>query len=377
MRPVSTSFLNTVRGAHRAVFRARIVSPGLTGTNPGPLNPDGSPQNEIPIGSGDVTFDTTADVNGTTDITTSLAWPATSTSLGNPYGQELYVERGVMYGNGIKEYVGLGYFRIDAVEQNQVPKGTLRLSGSDRMAYVRDARNMQPVVFSAGSSLGAVIDFVVGDAVPGGATTAYDFDAYGTLLQSQHVMSEDRLRFLSDLLTSYSKVGYFRYDGVFQVKTAPTNTTTPVFTINSGRLGVLVSMARSINRDGVYNGVIATGEAADDIPPVYGIAIDGDPTSPTYWYGNFGKVPRFFSSSFMTTTAQCQSAAASLLVSSTGLPYVVTMGVVPNPALEGWDVVAVQYDELSRIEAHIIEKISYSLSVDGPMGIDTRKQYRS
>lgn len=377
MRPVSASFLNTVRGAHRAVFRARIVSPGLTGTNPGPLNTDGSPQNEIPIGSGDVSFDTTADVNGTTEIITSLAWPSTSTSLGNPYGQELYIERGVMYGNGIKEYVGLGYFRIDAVEQNQVPKGTLRLSGSDRMAYVRDARNMQPVVFSAGSSLGAVIDFIVGDAVPGGATTAYDFNAYGTTLQSQHVMSEDRLRFLSDLLTSYSKVGYFRYDGVFQVKTAPTNTTLPVFTINSGRLGVLVSMARSINRDGVYNGVIATGEAADDIPPVYGIAIDGDSTSPTYWYGNFGKVPRFFSSSFMTTTAQCQSAAASLLVSSTGLPYVVTMGVVPNPALEGWDVVSVQYDELSRIEAHIIEKISYSLSVDGPMGIDTRKQYRS
>lgn len=377
MRPVSASFLNTVRGAHRAVFRARIVSPGLTGTNPGPLNTDGSPQNEIPIGSGDVSFDTTADVNGTTEIITSLAWPSTSTSLGNPYGQELYIERGVMYGNGVKEYVGLGYFRIDAVEQNQVPKGTLRLSGSDRMAYVRDARNMQPVVFSAGSSLGAVIDFIVGDAVPGGATTAYDFDAYGTTLQSQHVMSEDRLRFLSDLLTSYSKVGYFRYDGVFQVKTAPTNTTSPVFTINSGRLGVLVSMARSINRDGVYNGVIATGEAADDIPPVYGIAIDGDSTSPTYWYGNFGKVPRFFSSSFMTTTAQCQSAAASLLVSSTGLPYVVTMGVVPNPALEGWDVVSVQYDELSRIEAHIIEKISYSLSVDGPMGIDTRKQYRS
>ena len=377
MRPVSDSFLNTVRGAHKAAFRARIVNPGFTGTDPGPLNADGSPANEIPIASGDVTFDTTADVNGTVDLTTTLAWPLSATSLGNPYGQELYVERGVVYGNGIREFVGLGYFRIDAVEQNQVPKGTLRLSGSDRMSYVRDAKNMQPVVFSAGSSLGAVIDFVVGDAVPGGATTAYDFDAYGTLLESQHVMSEDRVQFLSDLLTSYSKVGYFRYDGVYQVKTPPTNTTTSVFTINSGAFGVLVSMARSINRDGVYNAVIATGEAANDIPPVYGIAIDGDPGSPTYYYGTFGKVSRRFSSSFLTTEKQCQSAAASILSSSTGLPYVVSMGVVPNPALEGWDVVTVKYDEVSRTEAHIIEKISYSLSVDAAMGIDTRKQYRS
>src|SRR5215203_1125992 len=237
MRPVSDSFLNTVRGAHRAIFRARIVNPGMSGNNPGPLNADGSPVNEIPIGGGDVTFDTTADVNGTTELETSLAWPTTSSSLGNPYGQEVFVERGVMYGNGIREYVGLGYFRIDSVEQNQVPKGTLKLSGSDRMAYVRDARNMQPVVFSAGSSLGAVIDFVVGDAVPGGATTAYDFDAYGTLLASQHVMPEDRVQFLNDLLTSYSKVGYFRYDGVYQVKTPPTNTTASVFTVNSGRFG--------------------------------------------------------------------------------------------------------------------------------------------
>lgn len=377
MRPVSESFLNTVRGAHRAVFRARVLDPGSTGNNPGPLKADGSPLNEIPIGDGDVTFDTTADVNGTTQLTTSLDWPATSSSLGNPYGQEIFIERGVMYGNGIREYVGLGYFRIDSVEQNEVPKGTLSISGSDRMAYVRDARNMQPVVFSAGASLGAVVDFVVGDAVPGGAVTAYDFDAYGTVLASQHVMSEDRVQFLNDLLTSYSKIGYFRYDGVYQVKTPPTNTTLPVTQINSGRLGVLVSMARSINRDGVYNAVIATGEAANDIPPVYGIAIDGDPASPTYYYGSFGKVMRQFSSSFLATEAQCQSAAASLLSSATGLPYVVTMGVVPNPALEGWDVVSVKYDEVSRIESHIIEKISYALSVNGEMGIDTRKQYRS
>lgn len=377
MRPVSSSFLNTVRGAHRAVFRARVIDPGLTGNNPGPLKADGSPLNEIPIGSGDVTFDTTADVNGTVEITTSLDWPLTSTSVGNPYGQELYVERGVMYANGIKEFVGLGYFRIDSVSQNQAPKGTLSLSGSDRMAYVRDGRNLQPVVFSAGSSLGAVIDFVVGDAIPGGVTTAYDFDAYNTFLESQHVMAEDKVQFLSDLLTSYAKVGYFRYDGVYQVKAPPSSKTVPVFEVNSGKNGVLCSMTRTITRESVYNAVVATGEAANDLPPVYGIVVDNDPASATYWYGKFGHAPRFFSSSFLTNESQCLSAAASILASATGLPYVVSLGVVPNPALEGWDVISVNYSETRAIEAHIIEKITYSLSVDGEMGIDTRKQYRS
>lgn len=365
MRPVSSSFLSTVRGAHKAVFRARICAPGQTGTNP-----TGA---EIPVLGGDVTFDTTADVNATLDLTTQYTWPLAATAFGTPYGSEVFVERGVQYGNGIKEYVGLGYFRIDSVGQARTPNGAIRIQGTDRMSSVRDGRNLQPIQFSAGASFRAVVDFVLGDVVTGFSAGIYDFP--DTNLTASHILGEDRLQFLKDLLTAYGKVGYFRYDGRFVVKTPPAPASTPVFTINHGKDGVLVSMSREINRDGVYNAVMATGEPVGETTPVFGIAYDLAVNSPTKWGGPFGKVPRLFSSSFIENQGQANSAAQSILTSSTGLPYVVSLGSVPNTALEGWDVVLVDYDGNSPDEFHVLDRITYPLSVSAVMAMDTRKQY--
>lgn len=167
MRPVSNSFLNTVRGPHKAIFRARVCEPGKTG-----VDPDGT---EIPITSGDVGFDVNSDINATCDFKTNLGWEYIK-----PYGQEVYLERGVMYGNGVKEYVGLGYFRVNVVEQDRVRKGApkvqgglLRITGEDRKANLRDARLLAPVVFGSGSSVGSVIDFLVQDVMPS-AVMIYD-----------------------------------------------------------------------------------------------------------------------------------------------------------------------------------------------------------
>lgn len=365
MRPVTDSFNAATRGAHQAVFRARVVQPGQVG-----VDPDGE---EIPVLGGDVLFDTGSDINSTLDLTTSIDWPGTAASLGSPYGQECFVERGLVYGTGTKEWVGLGYFRIDAVEQSRAPRGSLRISGSDRMSNVADGRPISPYQFSAGVSVGAIIDFVLGEVVPN-LVTVYDWDAYGTFTQLSYILGDDRVKFVRDLLTSYGKVGYFDYAGRFQVKDVPDPNGTPVWDVNAGKDGVLVRLQRTISRDGVYNGVIASGEPVGDLEPVRGVALDLEPTSPTYWEGAFGKVPRFFSSSFITTFDQANNAARSMLIKARGIPYVVQMGSVPNPALEGWDVVrAVMDADLS--EVHILDTVKIPLNVTDEMAMTTRKQY--
>lgn len=364
MRPVTDSFLNTVRGPHTAVFRARLVSPWATG-----VNPTGT---FFGINSGDVTFDVGSDVNGTVDLTTDLEWDYGLA----PYGTEMFIERGVEYANGIQEYVGLGYFRINTVEQPL--KGLLRISAEDRMSNIRDGRLVNPIQFSAGTSVAAVLDFLVQDVMPG-IPTIYDTigwsggSAYTTTLFTDQVCSDDRLAFIQSLVTSYGKVCYFDYAGRFVVKTPPDPTAEPVTLINAGENGVLVQANRSISRDGVYNGVVARGEPVGELPPVQAVVVDTDPKSPTLWGGPFGKVPRFFSSSFMTNASQCLAAAQGLLLSSVGLPYSVSLGLVPNPALEANDVIQVQYDE-HTFETHIADSITYPLHVDGEMRISTRKQ---
>lgn len=366
MRPVSNSFLNTIRGAHKAIFRARVVAPGQTGTNPtGTL---------INVIDGDITFDTGSDVNSTLDLTTDMTWPSTAASLGSPYGSEIFVERGVQYASGTQEWVGLGYFRINSVEQKNAPKGELRITGSDRMVNVRDDRPTSPIVYTSGSSVGAIIDAIIQDALPS-AVTVYDFSAYTTTINTDHILDDDRIKFLNEILGAHGKVGYWDYAGRFQVKTPPSYTVTPVWDINAGTNGVLCKMKRTISRDGVYNGVVASGEPVGDSTPVRALVVDSNGLSPTYWFGPFGKVPRFFSSSFLQTNDQCTSAATSILATATGLPYVVNLGVVPNPALEGWDVIRVTYSDKVNSEIHVIDTIKYNLGVDAQMSILTRKQF--
>jgi hypothetical protein len=120
--------------------------------------------------------------------------------------------------------------------------------------------------------------------------------------------------------------------------------------------------------------VVARGDATGELPPVQGIAYDSDPTSPTYWYGPFGQIPRFYSSSFITTTDQASAAASALLVQATGLPYTVSFESVPNPALEGYDVIALEFSDSENFENHILDRITYALTPDGAMAADTRKQ---
>ncbi|MBN9739515.1 hypothetical protein DMP23_00075 [Amycolatopsis sp. A1MSW2902] len=62
----------------------------------------------LPIIGGDVTTDMTADVQSTLALTTVYPWPADPFAAGTPYGQEVYVERGIEYGLGTREWVGLG-----------------------------------------------------------------------------------------------------------------------------------------------------------------------------------------------------------------------------------------------------------------------------
>ena len=387
MRGASTSFLKAVRGSHQVAVRARIVPPGQTGTQPTGLflPTDSSDQPASTWGtllpeSGDVTTDMTADVQSTMDLTATYPWPQDSTEPGTPYGQEIYVERGLIYGNGTRELVGLGYFRIDKISQSVVPDGPIKITGSDRMARIRDGRNIVPVQYPGSAFVGDVLDAVIGAVVPG-FVSVYEANfyngltAYQTPLVSEHILDRDRLAFVQDILQAYGKYGYFGYDGKFYVKAIPdTSKLKSVFILNHGRNGVLSTMNRELSREGVSNVFVAQGQPIGESAPVQAIVTDNNPLSPTYT-GTFGFVPTFLESAFLTTADQCAVAAAGMFLRQRGLPYSVGLGTVPNPALEGYDVVNVTYADTAVTETHVIDRITYPLDVETPMSIDTRKQF--
>src|SRR6267142_317239 len=372
MRPVTQRFLDSIRGSHAMRARARVIPAGLSGLNPGTLDSKGNPVNEIPIFSGDVKLDSTADVRGTLDMETTYAWPTSASGLLTPYGNEIYIERGVVFGDGVVEWVSQGYFRIYSVDQADAPDGPIQIGARDRMSGIIDFKPLAPRQFLAGTTVDAAFTALVGEVYPS-AIIIYDFDATVTPFTSNHVMDSDRYAFLKDIVDSLGKVMYWDYQGRLQVKTAP-NPANSVFTINHGKGGVMVNMSRSLDRADVFNAVVAKGEAPGEQQPVRAVAYDFNPKSPTYWDGPFGKVPTELTSSFITTTEQAQTAAQAKLDRSISVPYSVDFSLIPNPALEPLDPVLVSYTGKRPSETHVIQSLTVPLTAQEAMTGTTRQR---
>ncbi len=366
MRPVSAAFLRTIRGSHKMVARARVCTSFQTGTNP-----DGT---QVSILDGDVVLDGTADTRGTLDLLTdgNGTWAVRSDDLLVPCGNEFYVERGVQYSDDRVEYVGLGYYRIDTVEQETAPAGAIRITGSDRMAGIVDARLLAPVQFLTGATLGFIVATLVHEVYPD-ATIEWDDATDTDVITRSMICDEDRYRFIDDLITARAKIWSWDHRGVLVIESPP-DPRDPVWEVMAGPGGVLVALSRTRTRIGAYNAVVALGEAADTADPVRGVAIDNNVNSPTYFYGRFGPVPRYFSSPFLGDPGQAAAAADSILRRQLGLPYSLTWEAVVNPALVPWDPVDVRASTGEGSETHVLSRITIPLVPDAAMTAETREQ---
>lgn len=364
MRPVTDQFLSTVRGSHRMATVVKLVTTYQEG-----VDPDGD---ELDVIRGDVMLDADADVRGSCNVTVDGNDAFTRDPAGQltPYGNELHIARGVVYGAGTRELVSQGYFRLYVVRQDDRPDAPITLIGRDRMSGIIDGRLEVPRQFATGTTVQSIFDDLVLEIYPD-ATIDFDYDATSDTVNTNYVADEDRYTFLRDLMKARGKIMYWDYRGRLQVRDPP-NATETVFDVNAGANGVLIALGRDLNREGVYNAVVALGEApTTDVEPVHAIARDMNPESATFWEGRFGKVPRFFKSPFITTLAQAQSAAESILQSAIGLPYRVDFSAVPNTALEPLDPIRITTED--GVEKHVLESIRIPLEFNQPMTATTRK----
>jgi len=346
--------------------RARVCTTFQSGTNP--------TGTFIPILDGEIHLDGRSAVRSTLDMSSdgNRMWPATAASLLVPYGNEIFVERGIQYADDLVEYVGLGYHRIQTPAQDRAPNGPIRIEARDRMSGIVDGRLIRPIQFDAGVTLGTIVDTLVKQVYPA-ATIEWDDATNLITLTRSMIAEEDRFDFLDRLITARAKVWYWDYRGVLVIKNMPSSTQT-VFEVEAGPGGVLVELRRQLTRESVYNAVVAQGEATDSNQPASAVAIDGDPNSPTYFYGRFGPVPRYFTSSFMTNDSQAAAAAEAMLRRELGLPYTLYLKAVPNPALEPWDAVSVRAGRGQGRETHVLERLTIPLTARDAMTADTKQQ---
>jgi len=363
MQPASPEFFASLRYSHVIAAQVDLIAPG---------DPD-TAKVTVPIEAGSVTIDRTAQNRRSGSI--RIPWSMqVGFSLGIdlrdlPLGGYALVRRGLRYADGSTELMLLGRLRVESVNW-----GTLESSASlelaDRNAQIRDEPFTGPYSALGKTPHGAAIEIV---QQVFGSSIAYHtpYMPGGTL--GDITWTAERTEALSQLEQSYGAETYFDANGDFVFARKPQDSDPVVWTVDAGDTGVMVDARESLDRTGVYNGVLVKGQPQADLPPVRALSTYNDPTAPLRWGGPFGHVAILADSTTVTTTEEAQAAADSLLRLRLKQTRSLELTSAPNPALEAGDTISVVFPD-GRTETHLIDAVTIDLAT-ASQSIVTRTQF--
>jgi hypothetical protein len=325
---------------------------------------------DLPHTGGSVQVDAAATIRRTCTVT--LADPAliprTPSDQLATYGARLRVSRGVYYsGSTQPEMVPLGLFRLDEVG-GDVNDGPVTLGGKDLSVVIADDKFTAPYKAS-GTVVSAVTALV--------QRSLSDVQVVSTIVdipigQRTYAIEADPWAACQEIAAAAGAVVYFSPDGT-AVLAVPSDisTATPVWDVAAEEGGAYIRANRAMSSASVHNGVLARGEnTADNVAPVSALVVDNDPTSPTYWSGQYGRRPTFYTSPTLITTNACTNAATLRLVQAKAPNASGDISSLPNPALEAYDVLRTIHPDGTR-ELHQVASFTVPLSTDGDFPIST------
>jgi hypothetical protein len=262
-------------------------------------------------------------------------------------GQRLAVKIGVGTTAGIVESFSRGWFRIASSE---TAGGVVTVTAENLLSIVDEARLVTPFKPS-----GTLVSTLRGLLEPGLLVDVGDAPADRSVPANINY-DEDRLGAVLELIDAWPADLTVNEDG-FLVVTASVVPTVAVATLaDSGSGAVVIRSSGSSSREGGFNAVVARGTAADG-GQLQAVAYDttsnraiGSGWSPYV-------VPYFFPSPLLTTRAQCDAAAQTVLrrlQRQAGAEFTVEM--VPNPTLQLGDAVQLETADFSGLCA--IERLT-------------------
>jgi hypothetical protein len=254
-----------------------------------------------------------------------------------PFGTRVVVELGLELLDGSVSYVPYGTYEISS-SRTRIEAGSRLVDVGliDISDRVERYRFETPLTVAAGTDLGTMINTVVtnrtgqnpnvsvvGAAI--GAPRVFGLDT-GTAPWSE----------ILDVLASFSRVAWYDRVGEILVGnlTPDPDTTTP--------LDSLTSISSDYDTRPA-NVIVARGEAQDGTAPVQAVAVDSDPSSPTYagtgpGTSPYGRVTEYFASPLLKTVPQAQAAANTILSQKVGAGATYTLVRPYDPTITAGDV---------------------------------------
>ena len=338
MYPVSSAFLAACRSAYQVVEITAQLGDGTA------LRPDG----------GSVELD---DTRATARTATVVFRPGGSLStaaavwdrLAVP-GVEVLLRRGVITATGT-ETVPLGVFTTSSLRRTSSGTG-VEWTGVDRSDTISANRWLDPYRIAKGTPLATALRDLLSNRWPACRTNLGNVTGtIGAPLVLDAGADSDPWADAQRIAGDHGYRLAFDGGGVVTARTVAAAPSAGAAVFDWGGDGTNPALVETVTTEadlgGGYNGVIASGEGSDLAAPVRGIVWDSNPKSPTYYLGPAGRRPYFYSSPLLTTTAQCELAAATMLPTVLRRSSSVTLEGVPMPAIEPGDVVTVEAGALA------------------------------
>lgn len=264
-----------------------------------------------------------------------------------PYGTQLVATAHVQYTNRVTVDIPMGVFDVDA-EKVSEGGGALSLTAPDKWRKIQRARFIGPGISTPGLSVPDQIAALIRDAL--GPSEPVNILTSNAPSMPAQVWEKDRDQAILDLAKSIGCWVYFDRTGVATIADIPTIGDTADWLVDSSASGVLIELDRERSRTTTRNVIVISSSAADGerFPTQY--VWDSDPASPTYagtnpmygvGVGPFGVVVDYFDSPILSSADEALAAGRTILARSTGLASQVSLGQVPNPAVDAFDVLDV------------------------------------
>jgi len=349
--PAPSGLIDALRYSHRAGCRVEAVY-------------DGDVVGEVAVSGGSVKMDMDSDGYASADLQLGDDyWLADARGSGLlPFGHRLRIHYQISSGQYTGE-VPLGPdLLVTSAPTDAGVLSSWTVHAGSLVQQVMDARFLVPWQPAAGTTVWTAIDALLDEAVPGVSITHNGTDAP---CPDGLVWERERWDAVTALAARVGCTVRPWGDG-FHVAPEPPGTipdTAPVWTIDAGPTGVLLTDTSlpEVAREQRYNAVAAYN---GDDPAVWAAAYIDDAASAIRWDGPFGRKPYFYASTLLTTPAQAQSAADTILARLSGKSRRVELACAPNPTLLPGDLVDVVWPTMQQ-EIMMIRAVTVPLSPGG------------
>lgn len=265
--------------------------------------------------------------------------PQHPSDLLTPFGTTLEVELGLELLDGTVSTVPYGTFEISGAKTRTTPTERVTdISLSDVSGQVDRYRFEEPFNVGGSADLAVVVNSVVNSR----SGVNPNLGLTGVVIGFGRVLGLDPStgpwEEVLDILTSSSHTAW--YDRVGQIQIGSIN----LDAASAYPLDQLTS--QSTDFDSLPPNVVVVRGEAEGFPPVQAVAMDEDPSSPTYagtgpGTSPYGRVTRFFASPLISTEAQALSTAQTILGQHVGAGATYTLTRPFDPTIDAMDVVSV------------------------------------